>query len=546
MLRFLSRREAEHPYLLTASQAKEDDRWTMEHYGLSSLVLMERAALAVSERIHRVADPIGEKADVLVVAGVGNNGGDGLAVARILASENRRVQVWIVGDQTKASEEFQKQRDILQKYPVEYCDKPKKDEYTIIVDALFGVGLSREVTGVFLEAVEAMNRLSGYVIAVDVPSGIDATTGAVLGTAVCADETVTFQHLKRGLVLYPGAYFAKDVTVAPIGLEHYPCGTGLFTYTLPCTEYLPGRSPMGNKSTFGKILLAAGSLNMAGAAILAAGAAYRTGAGMVKVISCEENRIPIQTAVPEALFGTQEQLPDSLGWADVIAIGPGIGKTEAARRMLRTVIEQSDKPLLLDADALNLLSEDDTLREKLSRQAKAGRTVVMTPHPGELSRWMKRPVEELRKNLIQAARDCSYAWGFVVVAKDARTIVSEGTSQQYINLSGNDGLATAGSGDVLTGIIAALLPVQEDAFSSACLGCYLHGLAADLLAEDKGKISLMAGDLPDAVSKVFMEEKGLIYHAENREDTGILQSGLRRGRSGCRCEQPAQYEGCDR
>ena len=141
MLRFLSRREAEHPYLLTASQAKEDDRWTMEHYGLSSLVLMERAALAVSERIHRVADPIGEKADVLVVAGVGNNGGDGLAVARILASENRRVQVWIVGDQTKASEEFQKQRDILQKYPVEYCDKPKKYEYTIIVDSLFLVGL---------------------------------------------------------------------------------------------------------------------------------------------------------------------------------------------------------------------------------------------------------------------------------------------------------------------------------------------------------------------------------------------------------------------
>lgn len=516
MLRFLSRREADHPYLLTASQAKEDDRWTMEHYGLSSLVLMERAALAVVERIHRAADPLGDNTDVLVVAGVGNNGGDGLAVARILASESRRVQVWIVGDQTKASEEFRRQRDILQKYPVEFCDKPQKNEYTIIVDALFGVGLSREVTGVCLEAVEAINRLTGYVIAVDVPSGIDATTGAVLGAAVCADETVTFQHLKRGLVLYPGAYFAKDVTVVPIGLEHCIGSTGLFTYTQPCTEYLPKRSPMGNKATFGKILLVAGSRNMAGAAILAARAAYRTGAGMVKVISCEENRIPIQTAIPEALFGTEEHLPDSLGWADVIAIGPGIGKDETARRMLQTVIEQVEKPLLLDADTLNLLSENDTLRETLSKQAKAGRTIVMTPHPGELSRWMKRPVEELRQNLVQAARDASYSSGIVVAAKDARTIVSEGTSQQYVNLSGNDGLATAGSGDVLTGIIAALLPVLGDAFLSACLGCYIHGLAADWLAANKGKTSLMAGDLPDAISNVFMEEKGLIHHAENR------------------------------
>lgn len=516
MIRFISRVEEHDPLILTAAEAKEDDRWTMEQFGIISPVLMERAALAVVEAIRKRVGSLETCHRILVVAGVGNNGGDGLAVARMLAAERQQVTVWEVGDPRRATEEYRKQRDILEKFPVVFSDKPLETEYTIIVDALFGVGLSREVTGEFKEAICEMNRLIGYMLSVDIPSGIDASTGAVLGEAVLADETVTFQHLKRGLVFYPGAYHAGEITVAPIGLEHKPGDSGLFTYTLPCCAYLPARIPMGNKASFGKVLLVAGSLKMAGAAILAAKAAYRTGAGMVKVISCEENRNILQTAIPEALFGTEEDLPASMDWADVIAIGPGLGKSESAAKSLGEVILSGKKPLLLDADALNLLSESDTLAEELMKQAKNGRKVVMTPHPGELSRWTKRPVPELKKALLQVAKEVSASSGFVLAAKDARTVVADPTGPAYVNLSGNDGLATAGTGDVLAGMIAALLSTMEDPFRAACLGCYLHGLAADWLLGRESAAGMMAGDLPDAVAKVLVEEKGLMYHAENR------------------------------
>lgn len=516
MIRFLSETERKNPLLLTAEEAKESDRWTMEHFGLSSPVLMERAALAVAEAVRRHLNGKPYHSRILVAAGVGNNGGDGLAVARLLAGEDQNVCVWEVGDPLKATEDYRKQRNLLEKYPVAFCDKPMDSEYTIIVDALFGVGLSREVTGVYREAIARINALQSCVISVDIPSGIDATTGAVLGEAVRAKETVTFQHLKRGLAFYPGAQYAGDITVAPIGLELLPGTHRLHTYAMSCQEYLPHRSPEGNKSTFGKVLLVAGSRNVAGAAILAARAAYRSGAGMVKVLSCEENRIPIQTALPEALFGTEQELELSMEWSDVIAAGPGMGKSAAALGILRQVIRYGKKPLLLDADALNLLAENDTLREELTVQARAGRAVIITPHPGEFARWRKQSVPELKQALLQAATAVSRETDFVVVAKDARSLVAEKNGSVYVNLSGNHGLATAGTGDVLAGIIAALLCSVPDSFRAACLGCYLHGLAADWLAERESADGMMAGDLPDAVSKVILEEKGLNNHAETR------------------------------
>ncbi|MGN0425530.1 MAG: NAD(P)H-hydrate dehydratase [Acetatifactor sp.] len=486
--------------IVTAQEMKQYDYATIHEIGIPSAVLMERAALSVADRIRQVIPDHEEAVTVLVAAGIGNNGGDGLAIARLLAEQGHHVEVWIVGDAGKGSADFSGQLSILKHYSVIFCDKPGSGEYTIIVDALFGVGLSREVTGPYLEAVETINSLKGYVIAVDLPSGIDSDKGQVLGAAVRADETVTFEYRKRGLVFFPGASYAGRVTVAGIGIR--PVGeSGLFAYTGSCRDWMPARAADGNKGTFGKVLLVAGSPNMAGAAILSAQAAYRTGGGMVKVISSEENRIPIHVSVPEALFGTAENLMESLDWADVIAIGSGLGQSRWAFRMLTAVIDYGKKKLLLDADALNLLAENDTLKEALTCQAKAGRGIVITPHPGELSRWTGKSVKELKKDLCQAARVCSAALGGVVVAKDARTVVSCAGPRDYVNLSGNSGLATAGSGDVLTGIIAALMAQESDLFRAACTGCYLHGKAAEKAALELGERSLIPGDIPKALQE---------------------------------------------
>lgn len=486
--------------IVTAQEMKEFDRATIGEIGIPSAVLMERAALAVTERIRRI---IGDKqgaSTALVVVGVGNNGGDGLAIARLLSEQGLRVEVWIVGNVEKCSEAFARQLSILKHYAVTFCDKPGAEEYTIIVDAMFGVGLSRPIAGVCRDAVDTINSLKGYVVAVDLPSGIDSDLGQVLGVAVRADETVTFQYRKRGLVFYPGAEYAGAVTIADIGIR--PTGeSGMFAYAGSCREWMPGRAADGNKGTFGKVLLVAGSLNMAGAAVLSAQAAYRTGAGMVKVISCNENRIPLQSQVPEALFGTPENLDNSLDWADGIAIGPGLGRSREALQLLNAVIAYGKKNLLLDADALNLLAENDTLRESLVDQAKKGRGVIITPHPGELSRWMGKSIQELKADLCTAARQCSSALGGVVVAKDARTVVSCAGSRDYVNLSGNSGLGTAGSGDVLTGIIAALMTQEKDLFLAACKGCYLHGRAADKAALRVGERSLVPGDIPKALQE---------------------------------------------
>ena len=323
-------------YLVTAAEMKQYDSNTIETLGIPGMVLMERAALesfrAIEARFGSLAP---SEKRVFILAGMGNNGGDGLALARLLCDAGYRVWVKCVGEAAKASGQWKQQRSILTHYPVSFCenDQASDIEYTILVDALFGVGLSRTVEGEYAREIEAFNAKNGFKVALDIPSGIHSDTGMVLGCAVRADLTVTFGFVKRGLVLYPGVTYAGDIQKAEIGIsEKSFMGQmpDMFYYNEDVEELLPKRDPSGNKGTFGKVLLVAGSMKMAGAAVLAAKAAYRIGAGMVKVISAPENREIIQVAVPEALYGTYEDLAAGLAWADVIVIGPGIGTGEEA------------------------------------------------------------------------------------------------------------------------------------------------------------------------------------------------------------------------
>lgn len=488
-------------YLVTAGEMREYDRNTVDRIGIPGMVLMERAALAALDYILKRW----RKGNALILSGVGNNGGDGLALARLLAEQGWQVEVWCVGDSGKASGQWKAQRHILEKYPVVFSSIPGRTEYTIMVDALFGVGLSREITGEYARAVTEFQGCKGFKLALDIPSGIDSDTGSIWGTAVTADATVTFGFMKRGLVLYPGCQWAGEIVLADVGITErsfFGREPETFTFTGKPETLLPDRAEDGNKGTFGKILLAAGSVNMAGAAVLAAKAAYRAGAGMVKVITPEENRVILQTAVPEALFGTQWELAEGLEWADAVVIGPGIGKSQSAVNNLRQVLKYGDKPLVIDADGLNLLAESGELQHLLEEQGKKGRQMVLTPHVGELSRLTGAPVRELKKSLMMYGTELAKRFHVTVVAKDARTFVCRENGSAYCSLCGNSGMATAGSGDVLSGITGALLARTEDAFTAAALSVYLHGKAGDAAADRKGRRACMAGDIVEALTEL--------------------------------------------
>ncbi len=506
-------------YLVTSEEMKKYDTYTINEIGIPAEVLMERAALFSLELIDRYRKEQKKsftELKVLIVAGCGNNGGDGLAVGRLLLDRECPADFCLVGSRDKTSTQTALQLSVLEKYGVVPSPIFPEREYDIIVDALFGIGLGREVTGEYREAIERINASKAWKLALDVPSGVDATTGKVWGVAVKADMTVTFAYEKRGLALYPGKAYGGQIAVGDIGITDRSfgqCKPEMFTYKEPVTKLLPARDPAGNKGTFGKVLIFAGSETIPGAMMLCAKAAFRSGVGMVKVISFKENQVLLQKAVPEAMFlpmtESQSEIQKSIEWADCLLAGPGLGNSSEARAVLKLFLT-SHKPLVLDADGLNLLAEDEELQSSLLETIlDGGKQVIMTPHVGELSRLLKRNIGELKEEPVKAARRAAQKYECTFVCKDAGTVVCQKTGPVYLNTCGNSGMATAGSGDVLAGILAALCAgevssgqkkcTESDIFSAATLGVYLHGKAGDYAAAEKGEAAVMASDLIEAL-----------------------------------------------
>lgn len=498
-------------YVVDAREMKHFEETVIETMGMPPLALMERAALAVAEEIraYAAARQFGtEEKRLLVVAGSGNNGADGLAVARILSLEDWQVTVYQTGSAGHCTREWERQHKIIGYYPVRMVSNWPHEEYTIVVDALFGIGLSRQIQGEYAEIVKEMNRRKGFKLSVDVPSGIHASTGRIMGEAVRADLTVTFGWAKKGLLFYPGAEYAGRLTVKEIGINETCFDVagekpGMFYYDEPVRKLLPFRRADGHKGTFGKVLLIAGFDQMPGAAVLAARAAYHTGAGMVKVVCPQENRSILQAAVPEALWAGPEDWRAGCEWADVIAIGPGLGKNSRVKEILTGVLGELRLPLVLDADALNLIAGDMSLQILTADQGKTGRTMVLTPHEGELSRLSGKTLDQVREDREHAARILAQDLHCTLVCKGARTLVCREQGESCVNLTGDSGMGTAGSGDVLTGVIAALLAQGADAFSAASVGVYLHGLAGEKAARQCSSYGLTAGKLADALGEVI-------------------------------------------
>lgn len=492
---------------VNAAQMKAADQYTIQKLGVPSLELMEHAAQAC---VQVLEDEKVDLSHVCVVCGSGNNGGDGFAIARILQNNRYSVETFCVGNPEHYTEETQEQMHRLQECggKITY-GMPQEDSYSVIIDAVFGVGLSRKVEGRYRQVIEQMNRMRGTKFAVDIPSGLSATTGCILGCAFKADYTVTFQLKKIGLELSQGRTMAGRVIVPDIGISTDSiCEDQEIVRTAGKDIYrkmLPDRPEDSNKGTYGRLLVIAGSKGMAGAAYLNAHAAYMTGAGLVRVYTSSDNREILQTLLPEAIITTyeeynKEELLSLLTWADGVCIGSGLGMSRLSEKILKTVIEYVKVPCLIDADGLNLLAENKNYLNQM-----AERRFVITPHMKEMSRLTGTPVEELKADRIQILKDFISRYRITCVLKDSRTLIASEEKGIRMNLTGNSAMAKAGSGDVLAGVISGWMVQGKEAEDAAELGTYIHGLSGDLAKFEKGVYSVMARDLIEYISKALMK-----------------------------------------
>lgn len=484
--------------------------------GTPSPVLMERAARGVMKVLQAEFDTGGT---VAVFCGPGNNGGDGFLLARLLSRAGVRVAVCYPGKTSGsnarpvadlsamsegAAREYQK---LPPEIPVFFTPEFLNTEtVSAAVDAMFGVGLSRPVSGRFADCVQALNAGGAPVLALDIPTGISADTGAVLGCAVTAAKTVAISHLKRGHLLFPGAEFCGELCVCDIGVR---APDPAFYLSEPGDlAALPPRPVRSNKGTFGRVLVLGGSVGMSGAGYLAAKSAYRAGAGLVEIYAPLRNRAIYQTQLPEAVLTLYpekspcgEPLKKALARASSVALGMGISTSPAAGKLTEFTCREAPAalPLVIDADALNLLAAKPELLTLFSGRA---RKAIFTPHPGEMARLCKKSTADILKDPVGVALDFARAYGVVVVLKDAHTVVTDGDTV-FLNTAGNNGMATAGSGDVLAGIIAAFSAVCDDSLTAARLGVLAHAMAGDAAAERLGKHGVMASDIAKGLCAVL-------------------------------------------
>ncbi len=490
--------------LPNAEQLRAWDAYTIEHQNINSLGLMERAAQQCTQWIlsqHHLPK------DFLVVCGKGNNGGDGLAIARQLSESGLHCRVIILEFDEKESFDFkanlsrlkQTMSDIVflgfnDKFPT-----PKKD--CTIIDAMFGFGLSRPVAGRYLDVIETINQCGAPIISIDVPSGMYIDKSSTGNTIVKATETLTFQVLKLCFLLAENAPFMGNVHVLPIGLDPGFISqiTSLFNLTDHhlVSSFYRERIRFSHKGTYGHALLIAGNKGKMGAAIMCAKSCLRSGVGLLTCSVPEAYYDVLHSSVPEAMMLQRGEEKDLAAYR-VIGIGPGLGTGEEVAQYVHSVFTGFDQPMVVDADALNIVSKQSEWLPMIPKQS------VLTPHPKEFDRLFgdsKDEVERINKAIVNARQ-----LDLVIVLKGTHTLVTDG-NRNFFNSTGNNGMATGGSGDTLTGMITALLSQQYPSFEAAVLGVYLHGLAADLCLEEQSYESLLPTDMIEKFGKAFNRYK---------------------------------------
>lgn len=501
--------------LVTPRQMNEIDSMCINRMGIPGAVLMENAALRVVEEIEKSIGPVRGKR-IFLFAGKGNNGGDAFATARHLYNKGAEVNCFVTANKPAVSGDAGLNMRILENMGIVVEELVTDDRLNdvqcvldradLVVDGIFGTGLRGEIEGLIRALIEMINDSRKPVISIDIPSGISGSSGKVLGTCIKAKKTVTFGLPKTGLVVHPGCRYTGELVVADIGIparvvDSMDIDADLIDAGM-ASGIIPLRYDDSNKGSYGRVFIVSGSTGMTGSGCMAAGAALRSGAGLV-YLGVPASLVPVYSAcltepviVPLEDYGSGYLSADSsgtaaswLGKVTAAAVGPGLSLNADTVQLVRKIIEISQIPLVLDADALNAVSSDVCMLEKLRADA------VITPHPGEMSRLAGISIEDVQNNRIDAAREFALRWKVVTVLKGSRTVVADRDGHVYINPTGNPGMATAGAGDVLTGIIAGLIAQGVKPVDAAVAGVYLHGLAGDNAAVNMGEHGLTAGDL---------------------------------------------------
>jgi len=517
--------------ILNAAQMREADRFTIEEIGIPSLVLMENAGRQVVAAMEAAYESR-LNGRVAVLCGRGNNGGDGFVVARTLVQRGVDTSVFVIGSLAEVRGDAKTNLDILGRLGVTVVEIGDEQSWelhfseisqsTVIVDAIFGTGLKAPLGGMMETVVADINASSIPIVSIDVPSGLSADTPHIIGDCVDASMTVTLAAPKLPLVLPPGEEHAGDVVIADIGIPHEVIdgveGQHIELLTPEqLRDVVEPRAADSHKGDFGRVTIVAGSRGKTGAAHLAALGALRSGAGLVTVAT-PSSVLPIVASMAAEMM--TEPLAESAEGSiagdaiervlelrhDVIACGPGIGRGPGVAEFVRALLDRATVPLVLDADAITMLADDPgrlTGREE--------RDVIITPHPGEMARLVGSSVEEVQANRIDMATDFATTHRVYVVLKGHRTIIATPDGHIYINPTGNAGMATGGTGDVLTGMIAAWLAQLLDAEGACRLAVFLHGAAGDLAEANEGQVGMIATDviayLGDALNRLCNPEK---------------------------------------
>ena len=519
-------------WVVTAEEMRHIDTRAIEKIGIPASTLMERAGIEVATRcLSLLDDPCCSTA--VVFCGKGNNGGDGLVIARELKRRGVYVFIYICAPAeelqglTLQNYSIAKQMNIPITHVTSSAHLKRVPDYAdIIIDALFGTGTRGDVTGLSRDVINTINEMYGTVVAVDLPSGVHTDTGNCSGICVKADITVTMGLLKRGLLLYPGKMNAGEVHIADIGFpEKAISPEKVKTFLIEQADicgFLPRRLPFYNKTDCGRVLIIGGSPGLTGAPTLSAAAALRAGAGMtllgiprslnpiLEMKLTETMTLPLPETEDGCLgLNAEKPILDALHWADVLAIGPGLGRKEQTIELVHSVLEKTDLPVVVDADGLYALAQKPAVLRK-----RAFNTVI-TPHDGEYNRFLTE--EELNffaSDRIESIRDFTRKRRTVLLLKGNPTLVCGKTAEVFINSTGNAGMATAGSGDVLTGIIAALVGQGMNLTEAAVSGAYIHGLSGDYAKEELGEMSIIAGDLIDFIPYAIEDILGQDIHGQ--------------------------------
>lgn len=492
--------------IFSVAQIKNWDAYTIHHGQIKSIDLMESAATATFEWITENFD---DDCNFKIFCGRGNNGGDGLAIARLLNRINFKASVFIPFSNTSGSEDFETNLKRLNKSSVEIFflkeDEPfpKLTDQDIIIDALFGTGLNRKPQGMYARLIDFINSAPSQKISIDVPSGLFIEKSSVGNKVIKANYTLTFQNQKLAFLLPENETYVGQVILLDIGLsdEFEKNEKAQFEFVDPKTihEIYNPRKDFANKGDYGYACLLAGSYGMMGAAVLSSSACLRSGVGKLTCCICEAGYTIMQTSVPEAMckiYGDKYIKDfDDFSDYDVIGIGPGIGKYDSHKKLLKELFINCTKPLVIDADALNVLSENPELYHSIPPKT------VITPHPKEFERLFGKTESDFDR--INLALSKAKELNIFIVLKGHYTFIATPGGKGYFNSTGNAGMATAGAGDVLTGIITGLLAQKYSVLHSCIMGVYLHGLSGDIAAENMSKEALIAGDIVENLGKAF-------------------------------------------